>query len=153
MPDALGTNDLAPDFELIADDGSTVRLRDLRGSKVVLFFYPRAGTAGCTTQACEFRDRCEDFQTGGAVVLGVSPDRIGAVRNFREKHGLTFRLLADEDHRVAELYGVWKEKSMYGKKYWGVERTTYVLDEEGRVSHIFQRVKPKGHAAEVLATL
>jgi thioredoxin-dependent peroxiredoxin len=149
----LNQNDEAPDFALSADDGSTIRLSDLRGSKVVLFFYPKADTPGCTTEACEFRDRHEDFQAEGAVVLGISPDPQTAVRKFREKHGLTFRLLADADHEVAERYGVWKEKSMYGKMYWGAERTTFVIDEDGRIAKVFEKVKPKGHAEEVLAQL
>jgi thioredoxin-dependent peroxiredoxin len=149
----LTENDPAPEFELTADDGSTVRLADLRGQKVVLFFYPRADTPGCTIEACEFRDRVENFEASGAVVLGISPDPVKAVRKFREKHGLTFRLLADEDHQVAERYGVWGEKSMYGKKYWGVDRTTFVIDEEGRIARVFEKVKPQGHAEEVLAQL
>jgi thioredoxin-dependent peroxiredoxin len=143
----------APDFELPADDGSTVRLSDLLGRKVVLFFYPRADTPGCTIEACEFRDRVENFEANGAVVLGISPDPVQAVRKFREKHGLTFRLLADEDHQVAERYGVWGEKSMYGKKYWGVDRTTFVIDEEGKIARVFEKVKPQGHAEAVLAQL
>ena len=150
-PPAEGS--LAPDFELTADDGSAVRLSELRGRKVILFFYPRADTPGCTVEACEFRDHDEQFEGRGAVVLGISPDPVKAVRAFREKFALPYRLLADADHEVAERYGVWKEKSRYGKVYWGVERTTFVIDEEGRVERVFARVKPEGHATQVLEGL
>jgi thioredoxin-dependent peroxiredoxin len=146
----LQENDLAPDFELPADDGTAVRLSGLRGARVILYFYPRADTPGCTTEACEFRDRMPQFEEQGAVILGVSPDAVGEVRKFREKFGLPFRLLADPDHSVAEAYGVWKEKSMFGKTFMGVERTTFLIDEEGRLARIYRRVKPEGHAAEVL---
>lgn len=149
----LQENDLAPDFELPADDGSRVRLSGLRGRRVILYFYPRADTPGCTTEACEFRDLTPQFEERGAVVLGVSPDPVDAVRKFREKFDLPFRLLADEDHAVAEAYGVWAEKSMFGKKYMGVERTTFLIDEEGRIARVFGRVKPKGHAERVLGEL
>ncbi|HEX7090983.1 MAG TPA: thioredoxin-dependent thiol peroxidase [Longimicrobiales bacterium] len=146
----LEPNDVAPDFELQADDGSTVRLSDLRGRKVVLYFYPKDDTPGCTTEACEFRDRRKDIGANGAVVLGVSPDSVESHRRFKEKYGLDFPLLADTDHRVAEAYGVWQQKSMYGRTYWGVARTTFLIDEEGRIARVFEKVKPAGHAAEVL---
>jgi thioredoxin-dependent peroxiredoxin len=149
----VNESEQAPDFELQADDGSTVRLSDLRGRKVVLYFYPRADTPGCTTEACEFGDRTGSFEEQGAVVLGVSPDPVEAVRAFREKFSLPFRLLADPDHRVAEAYGVWTEKSMYGKKYMGVERTTFVIDEQGRVARAYRKVSPRGHAEAVLQGL
>ena len=149
----LKPNDIAPDFELQADDGSTVRLSDLRGRKVVLYFYPKDDTPGCTIEACEFRDRVKDLDAGGAVVLGVSPDTVESHRKFRDKYGLDFRLLADTDHRVAEAYGVWQQKSMYGRKYWGVARTTFLIDEEGRIARVFEKVKPAGHAAEVLEAI
>jgi len=146
-------NEVAPDFELKADDGSTVRLSDQRGRKVVLFFYPKANTSGCTIEACEFRDRLPDLEKEGATVFGLSPDPVKDLVKFRDAHGLTYRLLSDEDHAVAESYGIWKEKSMYGRKYMGVERTTLVIDEEGRVATVFEKVKPQGHAEEVLAAL
>ncbi len=149
----LKPNDIAPDFELQADDGSTVRLSDLRGRKVVLYFYPKDDTPGCTIEACEFRDRNQDLAASGAVVLGVSPDTVESHRKFRDKYGLDFRLLADTDHRVAEAYGVWQQKSMYGRKYWGVARTTFLIDEEGRLARVFEKVKPAGHAAEVLEAI
>jgi thioredoxin-dependent peroxiredoxin len=144
------TGDIAPEFELTADDGSTVRLSGLRGRKVILFFYPKANTSGCTTEACEFRDLMPDFQAKDAVVLGISPDPLKPLQKFRDSHDLPYRLLSDEDHGVAEAYGVWKEKSMYGKKYMGVERSTFLIDEEGRIAREFRKVTPKGHAAEVL---
>ncbi|MQA91068.1 MAG: thioredoxin-dependent thiol peroxidase [Gemmatimonas sp.] len=149
----LKETDVAPDFTLTADDGATVRLSDFRGRRVVLFFYPRADTPGCTIEACEFRDRIEDYDAGEAVVLGISPDPVKDVRAFREKFGLPYRLLADGDHQVAEAYGVWKEKTMFGNRFWGVERSTFVIDEEGRLTRIYRKVKPEGHAAEVLQSL
>ncbi len=149
----LQENDLAPDFTLPADDGSTVRLSELRGRKVVLYFYPRADTSGCTIEACEFRDALPRIEEEGAVVLGVSPDPVAELRKFRDKYDLNFRLLADEDHQVAEAYGVWKEKSMYGKTFMGVERSTFVIDEDGRIARAYRKVRPGGHAAEVAAGL
>jgi thioredoxin-dependent peroxiredoxin len=143
----------APEFDLPADDGSRVRLADLRGHKVVLYFYPKNDTSGCTTQACEFRDSLDRIDEAGAVVLGVSPDPVSSHVRFKEKHDLNFPLLADVDHGVAEAYGVWKEKSMYGRKYWGIERSTFLIDEEGRVLKAWRKVRPKGHAAEVQGAL
>lgn len=150
---ALQTGDRAPDFTLPADDGSSIRLSDLRGRKVILYFYPRADTPGCTVEACEFRDEMPRIDERGAVVLGVSPDEVADVRAFREKFALPFRLLADSDHRVAEAYDVWREKSMFGKKFWGVDRTTYVIDETGRIARVYEKVKPEGHAAQILEDL
>jgi peroxiredoxin Q/BCP len=120
---------------------------------VVLYFYPKDDTSGCTTQACEFRDSWSEVQARGAVVLGVSPDGIASHERFRDKFSLPFPLLADEDHAVAEAYGVWGEKSMYGRKYQGILRTTFIIDPAGRIAHVFEKVKPKGHAAEVLDAL
>lgn len=149
----LHTGDPAPDFELPADDGSTVRLKDLQGRKVILYFYPRADTPGCTIEACEFRDLAPRIEERGAVVLGVSPDTVADVRKFKEKFDLNFRLLADADHAVAEAYGVWKEKSMFGKTYWGAARTTFVIDERGRIDEIYEEVRAEGHAEQVLSDL
>jgi thioredoxin-dependent peroxiredoxin len=145
--------DRAPEFELPADDGSTVSLEGLRGRRVVLYFYPKDDTSGCTAQACEFRDSLPRFEAGDAVIVGVSPDPVASHRKFKEKYDLNFPLLADEDHAVAEAYGVWKEKSMYGRKYWGVERSTFLIDEQGRVTHALRKVKPKGHAEAVAELL
>ncbi|MFL5520517.1 MAG: thioredoxin-dependent thiol peroxidase [Gemmatimonadales bacterium] len=143
----------APAFSLPADDGRTVALKELKGTKVVLYFYPKDDTSGCTVEACEFRDSWASVQRMGAVVLGVSPDGVKSHGRFKEKFELPFPLLADEDHAVANAYGVWGEKSMYGRKYFGILRTTFIIDEAGRVAKVFEKVKPKGHAAEVLAAL
>jgi peroxiredoxin Q/BCP len=128
----IEAGDAAPDFELPDQDGRPVRLKDFRGQRVVVYFYPKADTPGCTTQACGVRDRKADYAQAGAVVLGVSPDPVAKVKKFHEKYSLDFRLLADENHSVAEAYGVWVEKSMYGRKYYGNERTTFVIDSEGK---------------------
>jgi len=149
----LKPGDKAPAFSLPSDDGGTVSLKDLKGRKVVLYFYPKDDTSGCTTEACEFRDRWNAVKRAGAVVLGVSPDGVASHQRFRKKYRLPFPLLADTDHAVAERYGVWGEKSMYGRKYFGILRSTFIIDETGRIAAVFRRVKPKGHAAEVLATL
>ncbi len=143
----------APDFELPNQDGELVRLAELRGKPLVLFFYPKADTPGCTTQACGVRDHAEDYDAAGAVVLGISPDPVAAIKRFHDKQGLNFTLLADEDHAVAEAYGVWVEKSMYGRTYLGNERTTFVLDEEGKVTDVLRKVKPKEHDGLVLGAL
>jgi thioredoxin-dependent peroxiredoxin len=143
----------APDFALSADDGSTIRLSELRGRKVVLYFYPKDDTPGCTTQACELRDHIQELDTRGALVLGVSPDSVESHQKFRNKYELPFRLLADDGHQLAEQYGVWKEKNMYGRKSWGVERTTFVIDEQGRLAKILPRVKPAQHVEQVLGVL
>ena len=150
MPEA---GQAAPDFTLPSDQGGDVSLRGLRGKKVVLYFYPKDDTSGCTTQACEFRDAWADVQAAGAIVLGVSPDGVGSHGKFRAKFELPFPLLADEDHRVAEAYGVWGEKKMYGRTYEGILRTTFLIDSQGRIARVFEKVKPAGHAAEVLAAL
>jgi peroxiredoxin Q/BCP len=145
--------DQAPDFELPDQDGRAVRLEDFRGQRVVLYFYPKADTPGCTTQACGVRDHRPEYTEAGAVVLGVSPDSVAKVKKFHEKFSLDFVLLADEDHAVAEAYGVWVEKSMYGRKYFGNERTTFVIDSEGRVAEVLRKVKPAEHDKNVLAAL
>jgi len=146
----LAKGSRAPDFSLPADDGSTVSLKSLAGHAVVLYFYPRDDTTGCTIEACEFRDRWEAVKKAGAVVLGVSPDPVNSHVKFRRKYDLPFSLLADTDHSVAEAYGAWGEKSMYGRKYQGILRSTFVIDGKGRIVKVFEKVKPKGHAAEVL---
>ena len=143
----------APEFELTSDAGETVRLADLRGKPVVLYFYPKDDTPGCTTQACGIRDAWEEFQRAGAVVLGVSPDDERSHTKFREKFDLPFPLLADTEHATAEDYGVWKEKTYAGKTYMGVERSTFVIDADGNVARVMRRVNPKSHADEVLAAL
>ncbi len=145
--------DAAPEFELPNQDGEPVALSSLRGRRVVLYFYPKADTPGCTTQACGVRDHLPDYEEADAVVLGVSPDPVRRVKKFHDKQSLGFTLLADEDHAVCEAYGVWVEKSMYGKTYWGAERTTFVVDAEGRVATVLRKVKPKEHDEQVLATL
>lgn len=143
----------APNFELPDADGETVELEALRGGPVVLYFYPRANTAGCTTQACGVRDRAADYAAAGATVLGVSPDPVKAIAKFRDKNGLGFTLLADSDHAVADLYGTWGEKSLYGKKYMGVQRATFVIDSAGVIARVFPKVSPKSHDDVVLAAL
>jgi thioredoxin-dependent peroxiredoxin len=143
----------APDFELQSDSGETVRLSDLRGKPVVLYFYPRDDTPGCTTQACGIRDDWSAFEQSGAVVLGVSPDDEASHTKFKQKYGLPFTLLADPDHKLTEEYGFWVEKTMAGKRYMGVERSTVVIDENGTVAKVFRRVKPAEHAQQVLTAL
>jgi thioredoxin-dependent peroxiredoxin len=143
----------APDFELTSDGGEHVKLSDFRGKPVVLYFYPKDDTPGCTTQACGIRDVYADFRDRGAVVLGVSPDDEASHVQFKEKYSLPFTLLADPGHEVAEEYGVWKERNRYGKKSMGIERSTFVIDADGNVSKAMRRVKPETHAADVLAAL
>ncbi len=143
----------APDFELKSDSGDKVRLSDLRGRQVVLYFYPKDDTPGCTTQACGIRDVYGEFEQEGAVVLGVSPDDEGSHVEFKQKYDLPFTLLADVDHAVSEDYGVWGEKSFAGKKYMGISRSTFVIAEDGTVKRSMLDVKPDTHADEVLATL
>jgi thioredoxin-dependent peroxiredoxin len=143
----------APDFELASDTGDTVSLSSFRGKPVVLYFYPKDDTPGCTTQACGIRDVYADFRGRGAVVLGVSPDDEASHVKFKEKYSLPFTLLADPDHEVAEKYGVWKERNLYGKKSMGIERSTFVIDADGQVAKVMRRVKPDSHAADVLAAL
>jgi peroxiredoxin Q/BCP len=151
MPPQPG--DQAPDFTLPDQHGEPVTLSELRGRPVVLYFYPKADTPGCTVQACGVRDHRLDYDTAGAVVLGVSPDPVKAIAKFDEKFGLGFRLLADEHHEVAEAYGVWVEKSMYGRKYMGMERSTFVIDADGRIKDVLRKVKPAEHDALVLGAL
>jgi peroxiredoxin Q/BCP len=145
--------DLAPDFELAADSGERVRLSGLRGKPVVLYFYPKDDTPGCTTQACGIRDAYGEFERAGAVVLGVSPDDVGSHLKFRSKYDLPFALLADTDHAVADRYGVWGPKKYLGKTFEGIKRSTFVIDADGMVKKVMQDVKPATHADDVLAAL
>jgi peroxiredoxin Q/BCP len=145
--------DSAPDFELPDQDGNKHKLADYAGKNVVLYFYPKADTPGCTAQACGVRDRAAEYAAANAVVLGVSPDSPKKLRAFADKYGLAFTLLGDEDHSVAESYGVWVEKSMYGKKYMGNERTTFVIGPDGKVATVFHKVKPAEHDDLVLGSL
>ena len=143
----------APDFELTSDEGETVTLSALRGKPVVLYFYPKDDTPGCTTEACEFRDAYDRFRDQGVEILGVSPDTEASHQKFKSKYELPFPLLADPDHRAAEAFGVWKEKRNYGKTYMGIERSTFVIDADGKVAKAMRGIRPAGHAAHVLETL
>lgn len=146
----LAAGDPAPDFSLPADDGSTVSLSDLAGRRFVLYFYPKDMTSGCTTEACEFRDLAPEYDAAGVRVIGVSPDPVASHVRFRDAHGLPFTLLSDPDHAAARAYGVWVQKSMYGRTYMGIERSTFVIGPDGRIERALYRVRPKGHAESVL---
>jgi peroxiredoxin Q/BCP len=143
----------APDFTLLSDTGESLSLLDFKGQTVVLYFYPKDDTPGCTQEACDFRDLFPRFKRGKAVVIGVSPDSPRKHANFKKKYGLPFTLLSDKDHTVAERYGIWVEKLFWGRKYFGVERTTYIIGPDGKIKKIFSKVNPEGHAAEVEAAL
>jgi peroxiredoxin Q/BCP len=145
--------DRAPDFELLNQDGETVKLSDFEGKNVVLYFYPKADTPGCTKQACSIRDRGREYEAANAVVLGVSPDSPKKLRAFADKYGLPFTLLSDEDHALAEKYGVWVEKKNYGKTYWGNERSTFIIGPEGNIETVLRKVKPAEHDDLVLDAL
>lgn len=149
----LKEGDRAPDIHLRSDTGEEFHLVDLKGKRVVLYFYPKADTPGCTVEACEFRDDRRKFAAKGAAIVGVSPDKPTAQAKFKQKYGLPFTLLSDEDKAAAQAYGVWREKNMYGKKVMGIERTTFVIGPDGKIEKIYSKVKAKGHAAEVLAAL
>ena len=149
----IETGQEAPDFELPDQDGNPVRLSALRGRRVVLYFYPKADTPGCTTQACGIRDHKADYEAAGVTVLGVSPDTVADVKKFHDKQSLNFRLLADADHSVAEAYGTWAEKTNYGRTYWGVTRSTFIIDGEGVVRHVIPKASPKTHDDIVLKAL
>ena len=149
----LKEGDQAPAIRLRTDAGEEFQLSDLKGQRVALYFYPRANTPGCTTEACEFRDSAESFAKKGAALVGVSPDAPAAQAKFKSKYGLPFTLLADEEKAAAQAYGVWKEKNLYGRKSMGIERTTFVIGPDGRIEKIYAKVKARGHAAEVLGNL
>ncbi len=149
----VAINDIAPSFTLPDQNAKEVSLKDFRGRYVVLYFYPRADTPGCTVEACEFRDAYRKIEKTGAVILGISPDTPKAQKKFEEKYTLPFTLLADADKKVCNLYGMMQEKNMYGKKVMGVARTTLIIGPDGKVKHIFHKVKPQGHAEEVLEYL
>jgi thioredoxin-dependent peroxiredoxin len=149
----LAEGDKAPDFSLPDQNGEQVKLSDLKGETVVLYFYPRADTPGCTTQACGVRDRGADYAKAGARVIGISPDEVKAIDKFAGKYDLDFTLLADADHAVAEKYGTWVEKSMYGKKYMGVQRATFIIGPDGKIAKVFPKVSPKQHNNLVLKAL
>lgn len=144
---------VAPDFELPDQDGRPFRLSDFRGQPVVVYFYPKAATPGCTVQACGVRDHRLDYEKAGAVVLGISPDPVAKVKKFHDKEGLNFALLADEDHAVAEAYGVWTTRSMYGRTFWGMQRTTFIVGPDGRMTQVLRNVKPAKHDELVLKAL
>ena len=150
----LKAGDKAPDFTLQSDKGEEVNLSGFHGKKdVVLYFYPKDNTSGCTKEACSFRDNLPQIETKDAVVLGVSPDSVKSHQGFIQKQNLNFTLLSDPDHKVAEAYGAWGEKSMYGKKYMGILRSTFIIGKDGKIKKVFQKVKPEGHALEVLESL
>ncbi len=149
----LKAGDKAPDFDLPTNAGDTLSMKTLKGKTVVLYFYPKDMTPGCTTEAQEFRDHIKDFEKAGAVVVGVSKDSVKRHDNFVAKHDLPFQLVSDEDGHLCEDYGVWLEKSMYGKKFMGIQRATFIIDGKGVIQHVWPKVKVKGHVAKVLATV
>jgi peroxiredoxin Q/BCP len=149
----LQVGDRAPDIEIPTDSGEAFRLSEMKGKRLVLYFYPKADTPGCTVEACEFRDGIKAFGKKGAAIVGVSPDKPAAQAKFKQKYDLPFTLLADQDKAAAEAYGVYQEKNMYGKKVMGIVRTTFVIGPDGNIERIYHKVKAKGHAAEVLAGL
>lgn len=150
---SISEGQLAPDFTLPTDSGAELTLSSLRGQWVVLFAYPKDDTSGCTVEACEFRDAMPRFDASKAVILGISPDPVKSHQKFKAKYELPYTLLADTEQTALQAYDVWKEKSMYGRKYMGVERTTFVIDPDGRIAKIFAKVKPAGHAEEVMAAI
>jgi peroxiredoxin Q/BCP len=149
----LKSGNIAPEFTLLSHKNETISLAALRGKKVVLYFYPKDDTSGCTKEACGFRDNLPKIETQKAIILGVSPDSVESHQKFIKKYDLNFTLLSDSEHLVAEAYGVWGEKQMYGKNYWGILRTTFIINEKGVIEHVFEKVKVDGHAEEVLAKL
>jgi len=150
---ALTTGDKAPDFKLKNDEGDDIALKDFKGKTVILYFYPKDDTPGCTKEACDFRDTQKVFKKKDTVIIGVSPDSVESHVKFKKKYGLPFQLLSDPEKKMLESYGVWKEKSMYGRTYMGVERSTFVIDGKGKISKIFPKVSVTGHIEEVLASI
>ncbi|MCL7926554.1 MAG: thioredoxin-dependent thiol peroxidase [marine benthic group bacterium] len=149
----LNEGDIAPDFELATYGGDTIKLSDLRGRRVVLYFYPKDDTSGCTKEACGFRDNLAALEESNATVIGVSPDGVASHEKFRDKYDLNFPLLSDPDHQVAEAYGAWGTKKMYGREYQGILRSTFVIDPEGRIEKVYAKVKPAEHAGQVASDL
>jgi len=149
----ISENIHAPDFELMDENGQHHKLSDYKGKPVVLYFYPKDDTPGCTTEACNFRDGYVEYNKKGVTILGVSPDSVKSHAKFKEKYLLPYTLLADEEHKVSELYGVWVKKKQYGREYFGILRTTFVIDPEGKIVKVFEKVKPEGHSDEVLGAL
>ncbi len=150
---SIEMNQLAPEFQLKDDTGKTHSLFDYRGKPIVLYFYPKDDTPGCTVEACEFRDDYSVYEEAGITILGISPDNEKSHSKFKQKYDLPFTILADSDHVVSDLYGVWVEKNMYGRKYFGIKRTTFLIGADGKILKIFENVKPKGHSSEVLSAL
>lgn len=153
MADWIEPGKRAPDFTLAADDGKKVRLSELKGRPIVLYFYPKDDTPGCTREACAFRDQRSQIQDLGAIVLGISPDTVESHARFRDKYELNFPLLADPDHKVAEKYGAWREKNMYGKRSMGIQRSTYLIDADGKIAALWKRVSVDGHDEQILKAL
>ncbi len=149
----LKVGDAAPAFTAPSDSGQNLSLKDLRGKKVILYFYPKDNTPGCTKEACDFRDATDRLQSKGVAVLGVSPDSVASHQKFKTKYSLPFPLIVDEDHRIAEAYGVWREKSLYGRKFMGIVRSTFVIDDEGKIAEVRQKVKVNGHVESLLETV
>jgi thioredoxin-dependent peroxiredoxin len=152
-PEGLQVGDKAPSFSLLDDSGRTVSLSDYKGKKVVLYFYPKDSTPGCTTESCDFRDNLSRIGKAKGVVLGVSADSVASHKKFKEKQALNFPLLSDPEHKALSAYGVWQEKSLYGRKFMGIVRTTFIIDEAGKILKVFPKVKVAGHVDEVLASL
>ena len=149
----LKVGDRAPLFAAPSDSGQDLSLKDFRGKKMILYFYPKDNTPGCTQEACDFRDARDRLQSKGVTVLGVSPDSVASHQKFKQKHSLPFPLIVDEDHRIAQSYGVWQEKSLYGRKFMGIVRSTFVIDEEGKIAQVHEKVKVNGHVESLLETV
>ena len=149
----LKVGDPAPHFTAPSDSGQNLSLKDFRGKKVILYFYPKDNTPGCTQQACDFRDAMGRLRSNGVAVLGVSPDSVASHQKFKQKHSLPFPLIVDEDHRIAQSYGVWQEKSLYGRKFRGIVRSTFVIDEKGKIAEVYEKVKVNGHVESLIETV